>query len=75
MRGAHPPFAAGATGRSEMADDLTKRGPADGNRVNISEEWELRHWTAHFCCTQDELKAAVRAVGPMKDDVARYFRR
>jgi hypothetical protein len=58
-----------------MADDLTKRGPADRNRVNVNEDWEVRYWTGKFSCTQDELKAAVKAVGTMKGDVEQYLRR
>lgn len=47
-----------------MADDKTRRGPADGSRVNIHEDQELRYWTEKFVCTAERLKAAVMAVGP-----------
>jgi len=57
-----------------MADDLKNRGPDDRHRVNVNEDWELRYWTGHFACTQDELRAAVRAVGPMRDDVERHLK-
>jgi hypothetical protein len=56
-----------------MADDLKNRGPADRDRVNVNEDWELRYWTGRFACTQEELKAAVRAVGSMRDDVERHL--
>jgi len=56
-----------------MGDDLTNRGPADRDRVNVNEEWEMRYWTGRFCCTQEELRSAVKAVGPMKDDVERHL--
>jgi hypothetical protein len=52
-----------------MADDLHNRGPQDRNRVNTSEEWELKYWTKAFDVTVDQLKAAVKAVGPMVADV------
>jgi len=52
-----------------MADDLNNRGPQDRNRVNTSEEWELRYWSNTFGVTHDELKAAVAAVGPVVADV------
>jgi hypothetical protein len=29
-------------GELKMADDLTKRGPPDGIRINVNEDWELR---------------------------------
>ena len=54
-----------------MADDLTNRGPADRDRVNVNEDWEVRYWCGEFGCTEDELRAAVRAVGPMRADVER----
>ena len=58
-----------------MADDLKNRGPTDRDRVNVNEEWEMRYWTGKFACTDEELKAAVRAVGPLRDDVEAYLKR
>ncbi|MDD1016906.1 DUF3606 domain-containing protein [Pseudomonas rubra] len=52
-----------------MADDLSKRGPQDRNRVNTSEAWELTYWSTTFGVTKDQLIAAVKAVGPMVVDV------
>ncbi len=52
-----------------MADDLSKRGPADALRVNVNEPWELKYWTAHFRVTEEELRSAVRAAGVMAKDV------
>jgi hypothetical protein len=52
-----------------MADDLSNRGPQDRNRVNTTEPWELKHWTKTFGVTEEQLKAAVKAVGPMVADV------
>lgn len=52
-----------------MADDLHNRGPQDQARVNTSEDWELKYWSNKFGVTVDELKAAVKAVGPMVVDV------
>lgn len=56
-----------------MADDLTNRGPKDEARVNISEPWELTYWTKKFGCTEEELIAAVKAVGPMVIDVRKHL--
>jgi hypothetical protein len=53
----------------DMADDVQNRGPQDRNRVNTSEEWELKYWTKEFGVTADQLKAAVKAVGPMVAEV------
>jgi len=56
-----------------MTDDLTKRGPQDGSRVNVNEPWEVRYWCREFACTEDQLRAAVRAVGVMVSDVRRHL--
>jgi hypothetical protein len=55
----------------QMSDDLTKRGKADRDRINIQEDYELRDWSKKFGVTPDELKRAVAKVGVMADDVAR----
>ena len=54
-----------------MTDNLHNRGPQDRARVNTSEAWELTYWTKEFGVTAEELKAAVKAVGPMVTDVRR----
>jgi hypothetical protein len=56
-----------------MADNLSNRGPADRNRVNVNEAWELTYWCSVLGCTPDRLRAAVRAVGVMVADVRRYL--
>ena len=52
-----------------MSDDLKNRGPQDRAGVNTSEPWELNHWTKEFGVTEQQLKDAVKAVGPMVTDV------
>ena len=54
-----------------MADDKRQRGPADRNRVNVNEDYELNYWTEHFNTNRDRLKQAVQKVGPMVSDVQR----
>jgi hypothetical protein len=56
-----------------MADDPTKRGPADRSRINVNEDHEVRYWCEKWGVSADELKAAVKAVGPMAADVAKRF--
>ncbi len=46
-----------------MPDDKSKRGGQDRNRININEDYELRDWSKKFGVSQEELKAAVSAVG------------
>lgn len=56
-----------------MADDRTKRGPADRNRINMHEDYEVREWCKSLGCTRDELAAAVKVVGPMANDVRAHL--
>jgi hypothetical protein len=50
-------------------DNTTKRGPADGSRINLREEHEVRYWTGKYGVTKEQLEAAVREVGVMAKDV------
>ena len=52
-----------------MADDKTNRGPADRERINVHEDYELRYWSGKFGCTHEELKAAVKKAGVMAKNV------
>jgi len=56
-----------------MADNLSNRGPQDRNRISTSEDWELKYWTKEFGITEDQLKTAVKAVGPMVADVRKHL--
>ena len=58
-----------------MADDRSNRGPADRARVNVNEDYEVRYWCGKFGCTEAQLRAAVRAVGVMADDVERELKK
>ncbi len=49
-----------------MGDDLTKKEPQDGYKVNIHEAWKLVYWTKHFGVTKEQLIAAVKGVGTSK---------
>ncbi|MCD1117552.1 DUF3606 domain-containing protein [Chryseobacterium turcicum] len=57
-----------------MSDDLTKK-PLDTTRVNVSESWELDHWSKKFGVTKERLKEAVKAVGTSADAVEKYLRK
>jgi hypothetical protein len=58
-----------------MADDKTKSGRADRQRINVREDYELRDWSRKFDTSIDELKDAVKVVGPMVLDVERYLKK
>ncbi len=47
-----------------MADDRSKIGGEDRTRINTSEDYEVQDWSRKFGVTPDELRAAVKEVGP-----------
>ena len=58
-----------------MPDDRSIRGPADRSRINVNEAYEVAYWTKEFGCTDAQLRDAVKAVGPMVDEVRQYLGR
>lgn len=46
-----------------MSDDKTKVGQPDRSRINMNEDYEVRHWTNALGVTREELEAAVGKVG------------
>lgn len=57
-----------------MADDLSKRGSADRQRINVNEEHELRRWSEKFEVSPERLREVVQQAGPMADDVERAIK-
>ncbi|RYG85189.1 MAG: DUF3606 domain-containing protein [Alphaproteobacteria bacterium] len=57
-----------------MSDDKTKTGGQDRERISLSEDYEVRDWSAKFGVTEDELRAAVAKVGNGADDVLKELR-
>ena len=56
-----------------MAADLQKRGPADPTRVNVNEPWEIEWWSKKWSISPETLRAAVKKVGVMANDVADHL--
>jgi hypothetical protein len=56
-----------------MADDPTKRGPADRSRINIHEPHEVRYWTKALSVTEEQLKEAVAKAGVMVEAVKTHL--
>ncbi|KWT94700.1 MULTISPECIES: DUF3606 domain-containing protein [unclassified Variovorax] len=57
-----------------MADDKTKVGGQDRNRINLNQDYEVRDWTQSLGVTEDELRKAVAAVGNQADKVREYLK-
>jgi len=49
--------------------------PDDAQRINVSQEYEVRDWSETLGVTPEQLKEAVRIVGPMVKDVRRHLKK
>jgi hypothetical protein len=58
-----------------MSDNLQNRGAQDRARINMHEEWEVRHWTEALGVSKEELEEAVKKVGPVADTVREHLKR
>jgi hypothetical protein len=58
-----------------MADDKTKTGGQDRQRVNVNEDYELRDWAKSLNTTPERVKEAVQAVGDRAEKVREYLRK
>jgi hypothetical protein len=57
-----------------MADDLSKRGPADRSRINLMEPYEVQYWADKFNVSKERLSEAVRKVGHSVDAVSKELK-
>jgi len=62
LRNPHPTY---------MADDPSKRGPADRSRISLLEPYEVQYWADKFGVSKERLSEAVRRVGHSADAVSR----
>ncbi len=56
-----------------MADDKSKTGSPDRDRINLSEDYEVNYWTHKFGISADALRQAVKQAGPVAKDVAKQL--
>jgi hypothetical protein len=52
-----------------MSDDKTNRGPADAQRINVNEDYEVQYWTGTLGVSEEKLRDTVKKVGVMAADV------
>jgi hypothetical protein len=55
-----------------MADDTSVRSGIDRNKINTSQDHEVRYWAKELGISPEELRAAVQAVGSSADKVRSY---
>lgn len=56
-----------------MTDDKKNTGSPDRDRINVNEDYELQYWTKALGVSAEELRAAVRAVGPTAAAVRKHL--
>ena len=52
-----------------MADDLSKRSPADRLRINVNEKHELAYWIEELGVDEPQLRELVHAHGAVAPDI------
>ena len=57
-----------------MADDRKHVGNPDRQRINTSEDYEVRDWAKKFGVSAEELKSAVAKVGNQADAVEKHLK-
>ena len=56
-----------------MSDDKSNAQGQDRQRINVSQEYELRDWAKIMNTTPEKLKEAVQAVGDRADKVREFL--
>lgn len=59
---------------ASVGDDKSNRGSPDRDRINLSQEHEVRYWSEKFAVSAEQLKEAVRQAGPTGDAVEKQLR-
>ena len=52
-----------------MLKDALERGPVNRTRINVNEGFELRYWAKQLNVSLEQMRSAVRKVGPELDAV------
>jgi len=56
-----------------MSDNRSNAGAQDRARINVHEDYEVRHWTEALGVSKEELEQAVKAVGPSVSAVREHL--
>jgi hypothetical protein len=57
-----------------MADSKQSTGNPDRQRINTSQDYEVRDWAKKFGVSEEQLKAAVKQVGNQADAVEKHLK-
>lgn len=56
-----------------MADDKTRTGSPDRDRINMNEDYEVRDWAESLGVSRERLQEAVDSVGNSADAVRAWL--
>jgi hypothetical protein len=57
-----------------MPDNPSIRGDGDRQRINVDQPYEVKYWSEKLGVSPDELRRAVKDVGPMAGAVEHHLR-
>lgn len=57
-----------------MSDNPKQRGGQDRERINVNQDYELRHWAKKLDATPQQIKEAVQAVGDRAEAVEMHLK-
>lgn len=57
-----------------MSDNKSNIGSPDRDRINLTEDYEVRYWANKFGVSREELKKVVRQVGDNPQAVEDYLK-
>lgn len=58
-----------------MSDNKNNPGSPDRDRINVNEDYELQYWTKALGVSAEELREAVKAVGPTAAAVRAHLKK
>ena len=58
--------------RHQVAKDA---GPVNRKEINVRDGFEVRYWAKELDVSAEQIRSAVRKVGPVLDDVRRELKR
>jgi hypothetical protein len=56
-----------------VADDRDSPGFTERDRIDVSNDDELKYWSRKLDCTETDLREAIARVGPLVRDVLPYL--
>ena len=56
-----------------MSDDKANSGRPDRDRISLEQDYEVQNWSKSLGVTEQELRAAVQAIGNSDSKVREYL--